>query len=62
MATQDGDLVAEHDDLDGQLLLPATCETTQVEQADEDDIEEGERHAPSSSSSPRHRKSRLMAR
>jgi hypothetical protein len=56
LAAQDGNLVAEHDDLDGQVPLPATEETTQLEQTDEGDIEDGERHTPSSSSSPRHRK------
>jgi hypothetical protein len=49
LSAQDGDLVTEHDHLDGQLLLLATYETTQLEQTDEGDVQEGERHASSSS-------------
>ena len=49
LSTQDGDLVAEHDDLDRQLVLTSTGEADQLEETDEGQLEEGERHAPSSS-------------
>jgi hypothetical protein len=49
LATQDCNLVAEHDDLDGQFLWLATYKTAQLEQTDKGDVQEGERHAPSSS-------------
>jgi len=49
LAAQDGDLVAKDDDLDGQVLLLTPRETYQLEHADEGKVEEGERHAPSSS-------------
>jgi hypothetical protein len=49
LSAQDGDLVTEHDDLDGQVLLLTTRETDQLKNADEGNVEEGEGHAPSSS-------------
>ena len=49
LAAKDGDLVAKDDDLDGQVLLLTPRETYQLEHADEGKVEEGERHAPSSS-------------
>jgi hypothetical protein len=62
LPTQDGDLVAEHDDLDGQVLVSIARETDQLKYADESNVEEGERHAPSSSPGSRQRKSRLKVR
>jgi hypothetical protein len=52
LSAQDGDLVAEHDDLDGQVLLLTTRETDELKNADEGNVEEGECHAPSSSTEP----------
>jgi hypothetical protein len=49
LSAQDGDLVAEHDELDGQVLLLTTRKTDQPEHAKKDKIKEGEGHAPSSS-------------
>jgi hypothetical protein len=49
LPAQDGNLVAEHDDLDGQLVLSIARETDQLKDAHESDVEEGARHAPSSS-------------
>jgi hypothetical protein len=40
LAAQDPHLVAEHDDLDGQVLLPPTGETDQLEHPDESKVEE----------------------
>ena len=42
--------MAEHDNLDGQLLLPTPREPEQLDQTDEDQVEEEERHIPSSAS------------
>ena len=47
LAPQHRDLVTEHDDLDGQILLLAPREPHQLEQTNEGDVEEGERHDPS---------------
>ena len=44
-----GHLAAQDGDLDGQVLLLTPRETYQLEHADEGKVEEGERHAPSSS-------------
>jgi hypothetical protein len=52
LSAQDGDLVAEHDDLDRQLLLASTGQADQLEETDEGQVAEGERHAPSSSLEP----------
>jgi hypothetical protein len=49
LSAQNGDLMAEHDDLDGQVQSLTTRETDQLKNADEGNVEEGERHAPSSS-------------
>ena len=38
LSAQDGDLVAEHDDLDCQLLLASTGEADQLEETDEGHI------------------------
>jgi len=62
VAAQDGDLVTEHDDLDGQVLLLTTGETDQLEHADEAKVEKGECHAPSSSPRSPQRKSRSRVR
>jgi hypothetical protein len=62
LPAQDGNLVAEHDDLDGQLFLSIARETDQLKYADEGNVEEGERHAPSSSPGSRQRKSRSTIR
>jgi hypothetical protein len=62
LPTQDGNLVAEHDDLDGQLFLSIARETDQLKHADESNVEEG--RAPRSIFSPgsRQRKSRSTVR
>ena len=39
LPAQDGNLVAEHDDLDGQLLLSIARETDQLKYADEGKVE-----------------------
>jgi hypothetical protein len=62
LSSQDSNLVAEHDDLDGQVLLPTPGEPDQLEQTDEGDVEEGECHAPSSSTESCRRKSRSTGR
>jgi hypothetical protein len=62
LAAQDGDLVAKDDDLDGKVLSLTLRETHQLEHADEGKVEEGERHASSSSRRSRQRKSRPQVR
>ena len=62
LSAQDGDLVAEHDDLDGQVLLLTTRETDQLKNAEEGNEEERECHAPSSSTESCKRKSRSTFR
>jgi hypothetical protein len=47
LAAQDRDLVSEHDDLDGQFLSLVATNPEQLEDANEGDIEEGERNNPS---------------
>jgi hypothetical protein len=42
LPAQDGNLVAQHDDLDGQVLLLTMRETDQLKNADEGNVEEGE--------------------
>jgi hypothetical protein len=44
LAAQDGNLVAEHDDLDNQVLLPTTGQAEQLEEANERNVQKGERH------------------
>jgi hypothetical protein len=44
LAAQDGNLVAEHDDLDDQVLLPTTGQAEQLEEANERNVQKGERH------------------
>jgi hypothetical protein len=38
LSAQDGDLVTEHDDLDGQILLLTTRETDQLKSANEGNV------------------------
>ena len=57
---QDRNLVAKHDDFDGEVLLLTPREPNQLERTDEGNVEEGECHAPSSSSVSRQQKSRSM--
>src|ERR1039458_3858918 len=40
LSAQDANFVAEHDDLDGQVLLPTTGETEQLEETDEGKVGE----------------------
>jgi hypothetical protein len=49
LTTEDGDLVAKHDDLDRQLLVASPQEPDQLEPLDEAQMEEGPRHGPASS-------------
>jgi hypothetical protein len=48
LSTQDGDLMAEHHDFNGQILGLTSRQTDQLKDADEGYVEEGECHAPSS--------------
>jgi hypothetical protein len=48
LSSQDRNLVAKHDDFDGEVLLLAPRETDQLERTDDSNVEEGECHAPSS--------------
>src|ERR1017187_9550588 len=61
LSSQDRNLVAKHDDFDGEVLLFTPREPNQLERTDEGDVEEGECHAPSSSSVSRQQKSRPMS-
>src|ERR1039458_1044310 len=61
LSSQDRNLVANHDDFDGEVLLFTPREPNQLERTDEGDVEEGECHAPSSSSVSRQQKSRPMS-
>jgi hypothetical protein len=49
LATQNGQLVAEHDDLDCQFVTVTPQEPDQLEDPDERQVEEGQRHGPASS-------------
>ena len=60
LSSQDRNLVAKHDDFDGEVLLFTPREPNQLERTDESDVEERECHAPSSSSVSRQQKSRSM--
>jgi len=60
LSSQDRNLVAKHDDFDCEVLLLTPREPNQLERTDESDVEEGECHAPSSSSVSRQQKSRSM--
>jgi hypothetical protein len=44
LAAQDRQLVAQHDDLDGELVLAVPREPDQLGDADEEEVEERERH------------------
>jgi hypothetical protein len=46
LATQDGDLVAEHDDLDGKLTVVLLAEAQQLEDPGEGEVEKRQGHAP----------------
>jgi hypothetical protein len=56
LPTQDGDFMTEDHDFNGQVLLLPPRQTDQLKYADEGNVEEGERHAPSSLSGSRPRK------
>jgi hypothetical protein len=60
LSSQDRNLVAKRDDFDGEVLLLTAREPNQLERTDESDVEEGECHAPSSSSVSRQQESRSM--
>jgi hypothetical protein len=45
LAPQDSKLVAQYDDLDGQVLLPPPRQPDQLEDTNEGQVQEGERHA-----------------
>ena len=51
LATEDGDFVAEHDDLARQLVPVSPAEAHQLEDPGEGEVEEREGHGPVSSSS-----------
>jgi len=60
LSSQDRNLVAKHDDFDGEVRLLPPREPNQLERTDESNVEEGESYAPSSSSVSRQQKSRPM--
>jgi hypothetical protein len=45
LAPQDSKLVAQYNDLDGQVLLPPPQQPDQLEDTNESQVQEGERHA-----------------
>jgi hypothetical protein len=49
LPTEDRNLVAEHDDLDRQVLVVVPGEADQFEDSDEDNVEKREGHGPFSS-------------
>ena len=60
LATEHGDLVTEHDDLDRQFVAIAPGEPEDEERSDEGQVQEAERQASASSLAPRLRKSSSM--
>jgi len=60
LSSQDHNLVAKHDDFDGEVLLVTPGDPDQLERTDESDVEEGKCRAPSSSLVSRQQKSRPM--
>jgi len=50
LTAKDGNLVAEHDDLDGQIVAVAPTEAHQLEDPGEGEVEEREGRGPVSSS------------
>ena len=44
LATEDGHLVAEHHDLDRQIVTVTTCKPDQLGDAEKEQVEEAERH------------------
>lgn len=46
LTAQYGDLMAEHDNLDGQVLLRAARQSEQLEETNEGNVEEREGHTP----------------
>jgi hypothetical protein len=61
LAAQDSDLVAQHDDLDDQVLLPTASEPEQLKEPNEANVEERERHARSSALLSHHESPGLRA-
>lgn len=57
LATKHSHLVAEHDDLNRKFAVVRAVESEQLEDSDERQIEEGQRHGPVSASPPCRRKS-----
>ena len=53
LAAQHRHLVAEHDDLDRQFFVVTPEEPEQLEDSDERQVEEGQRHGPASSRASR---------
>ena len=51
LAAEDRHLVAEHDDFDRQFVVVTPREPEQLEDSDERQVEEGQRHGPASSPS-----------
>ena len=49
LATQDGDFVEQHDDLDRKFIALASPEAEQLEDPDERQVQKGQRHSPASS-------------
>ena len=48
LSTKNGDLVAENDDLDGQIGCVPSLQPQQLEHPDEQEVEEGQGHRPPS--------------
>ena len=46
LSAQDGDLVAEHDDLDGQVVAVAPSKEHQLEDSDKSEVEKRQGHGP----------------
>ena len=57
LATEYGNLVSEHDDFNGQLLVVAVTEEHQLEESDEGEVEKRQGHGPVSSCQVDSRKS-----
>jgi hypothetical protein len=49
VATEHGNLVSEHDDLNGQLVAVPSTEAHQLEDSDEGEVEKRQGHGPVSS-------------
>jgi hypothetical protein len=61
LPTKDGNLVAEHDDLDGQIGLVGPLQAEDLDGPEEGEIDEREGHGPFSRSRPLKRKFQIKA-